>query len=157
MRGPRRFACLVAAVAAAAVLAGCGGSGAGRRPLPPADERALLASLDAARTAAAAGDRAGATAALRRFQARAERLVAAHAIDPAEAGALRAGALQAIARVPLDVRGPAPPPPAVTTSPAPATTAPAPEENGKPGKGSKPKKHDRGHGKGHGHGDEGGD
>ncbi|HJZ61012.1 MAG TPA: hypothetical protein VKD47_02530 [Miltoncostaeaceae bacterium] len=156
MRGRRSAACLVAA-AAAAVLAGCGGSGGGHRPLPRADERALLASLDAARTAAAAGDRAGATAALRRFQARAERLLAAHAIDPADARALRAGALQAIARVPLDVRTPAPPPPAVITSAAPTTTTPAPDEDGKPGKGPKPKKNDRGHGKGHGHGDEGGD
>lgn len=99
-------------------LAGCGG--ADTRSLTPTEETALRRQLETVREAAAVGDAERARAALRAFRADVARLADDDALTVNEARALRAGALHAGARVPVEVV----PPPAEVP---PAAPAPRPE------------------------------
>ena len=133
-----------------AALAGCG-SGAGKQAaLTSGQAQALVAQLEAARTAAGAHNVAGTEAALGRFKASVARLRRSGALSDDASRLLRIGAARVLARVKMDN----PPPAATQTTPAPSPP-PAPKPPGKH-KGEdhpKPAKH---HGK-DGPGGEGGD
>jgi hypothetical protein len=108
------LALLLAGVAAA----GCGGP---TRGLSSGDAARLRDQLGAARAAAAAGDAPGVARELALFRADVTRLGGSGRLTTAQAQTLAAGAAQAQARAPLDVKAPVQQAPAAT---APTETAP---------------------------------
>lgn len=135
MRGSRTgIAVLVVAVG----LAGCGSDG-GQAGLTSAQQKALVAQLEAARGTAAAHDVAGTKAAVDKFRASVARLRRGGSLSDATARSLRIGAARLLQRVQSDN------PPAAQIAPAPQTqTTPVPLPPGqkkkhdkKPGKGEK--------------------
>lgn len=138
-----------AAVVLVVALAGCGGASGDR--LEADDAAALRRELSRARTAATAGDRDGATTALRAFRSGVAKLNRAERLDRALAARLRDGARQAEMRVALEVAAPAEQAPARPAKPGAAEPASRAAEPGpraaKPGKGG-------GNGKGRGRKDD---
>ena len=122
----------------AAVVAGCGGSSPSDAGLSGAQRQALVAQLEAVRTAAATRDRGATHAAIDHFRQSVGHLRRTGALTAPQARALRIGAARIVSR--FDSDNPAPATPVVTqTAPAPAPP---------PGQAKKEKKHKPG--KGHG-------
>jgi hypothetical protein len=138
-----------------AALAGCGSSGHNSNPtLTTGQAQGLVAQLEAARAAAAAGNVAGTEAAIARFRGSVVRLRRAGALSDASARVLRIGAARVLARVKSENATPQAPAAQAQPTPAPAPApAPAPPGHAKKHNEGKPGKD---HGKGHGDG-EGGD
>jgi hypothetical protein len=136
---------LVATAAALLALAGCGGSGANKHLLTPAQKQGLFTRITLIRQSAAAGDVGTTERRLRGFRRAVSKLQQQGGLEPALARALVAGAERALARVPSDVHPPAPRP---STTPAPA---PKPLPPGQAKKHDEHGKHPK-HGK---HGEEG--
>ena len=122
----------------AAVVAGCGGSSpSDAGGLSAAQRQALVAQLEAVRTAAATRDRGATHSAVDRFRGSVAHLRRTGALTASQARVLRIGAARLVSR--FDSDNPAPVVPAVTqTTPAPAPAPPGQakkEKNPKPGKG----------------------
>ena len=147
----------IIALLLAAGLAGCGSSGDNAPALTDGQVQGLVAQLESARVAAAAGNIAGTKGALEKFRASVAHLRRDGALSDDAARALRIGAARALARVKADNAAPAPAPtPAATqTTPAPA---PAPLPPGQKKKKKEDKQDDKQKaGKGHGNKHEGDD
>lgn len=130
----------------AAALAGCGGAAQHPPGLSPAQSRALVAQLETARRAAAAGNVTATQAALARFKQQVAALRRAGRLSDATARQLRLGAARVLARVRSDSTPAPQPAPQTTPAPAPPTPLP-PGQAKKHDKGPKPGKgHDHGHG-----------
>jgi hypothetical protein len=136
-----RTASGMAVLAAAALLAGCGGG----TSLGTAQLTQLRSDIAAARTGAANRDPAAVEAALTALQGKVESLRSAGALSPSRAAGLVTEIGQARARVPSDVV-PAPPTPPAASAPV----APGPAQPPAPGDRSVPG-HDNGNGNGKDH------
>jgi hypothetical protein len=115
---------LACALAAGAVIAGCGGSSTSA-PVAAQDSATLRNDVSAVRAAAAASDPVGAHAAAARLRSDVERLLGQGRLSSTDARSILIGVGQVDSRISAQVHEPAAPV-TTTASPAPTTAAPAP-------------------------------